>query len=147
MPNRLLTRLALASTAAIAAVGGFIVARRTAARTSTSRTRHIVMDAAEAGMPLQQLTRYRTADRSHSIHAALLAEFAAGERTATLHVAFCPPFEKLPSVEAEAVDDEDADVKVAQLLHNGVQIEVRLSEPAEEARHLIVEVLATDAEA
>ena len=47
--------------------------------------------------------------------------------------AFCPPFELLPQVEANIADDFDATVKVAQVLHNGAQLEVRLSEPAEEA--------------
>jgi hypothetical protein len=106
--------------------------------------RRIVAHATEAGVPLQQITRYRAPDGTHAIHGTLLAEFAAGERMATLHVAFCPPFERLPTVEAEAVDDSEADVKVAQLLHNGVQIEVRLPEPADESACVTIELLAAD---
>ena len=55
---------------------------------------------------LQQLTR--VAHRrwtAKSIRGTLLAEFAPGERSATLYVAFCPPFERLPHVEVEVVDD------------------------------------------
>jgi hypothetical protein len=82
-----------------------------------------------SGILLQQLSRSRTADGHESIHGTLVAEFAPGERTATLHVAFCPPFEKLPHVEAEIADGPDASVKVAQVLHSGARLEVRLSEP------------------
>ncbi len=53
---------------------------------------------------LQQLTRSRTADGCEAIHGRLVAEFAPGERTVVMHVAFCPPFERLPTVEAEAAD-------------------------------------------
>ena len=52
--------------------------------------------------------------------------------SATLYVAFCPPFERLPQVEVEVADDSDANVKFAQVLHNGAQLEVRLAQPATE---------------
>ena len=37
-----------------------------------------------------------------TIRGTLVAEFAAGERTAIVHVAFCPPFERLPSGRSRA---------------------------------------------
>jgi hypothetical protein len=57
----------------------------------------------------------------------LRAEFAAGERMATLYVGFCPPFERLPRVEAVAISGPPATVKLVQVLHQGTQLEVRLS--------------------
>jgi hypothetical protein len=57
----------------------------------------------------------------------LRAEFAGGERTATLYVGFCPPFELQPLVEAAAIGGPPASVKLIQVLHQGAQIEVRLS--------------------
>ncbi len=94
----------------------------------------------------QQLTRYRHTDGSEAIHGMLLAEFQPKDRTTTLVVAFCPPFEQLPSVEAEAMDESGASVKVTQLLHNGCQLEVRLSQPVEEPTHIAIEFLASDAD-
>jgi hypothetical protein len=117
------------------------------ARSAFSRRpmRRIVNDATEAGVPLQQITRYRAPDGTQAIHGTLLAEFAAGERTATLFVAFCPPFERIPTVDVEAVDNAFADAKVTQLLHNGVQIDVRLPQPAAGDDTVTVELMAADA--
>jgi hypothetical protein len=55
----------------------------------------------DSGTLLQQLSRSRAADGHATVHGTLVAEFGSGERTAALHVAFCPPFELVPHVEAE----------------------------------------------
>jgi hypothetical protein len=144
MANRLLSRLAWASAAAVGAIGVTLFLRLARSAWNGRGVRHIVADATEAGVPLQQITRYRAANGTHAIHGTLLAEFAAGERTATLHVAFCPPFERLPTAEVEAVDDSGADVKVTQLLHNGVQIDVRLPEPADGNACVTIELMAAN---
>lgn len=93
---------------------------------------------------LQQITRIRSADGTEAIRAALVAEFNAGERQATLYIAFCPPFERLPQVEADLDDDLEATVKLTQVLHNGAQIEIRLAEPAEELWNVSIELFAAD---
>jgi hypothetical protein len=99
---------------------------------------------ADTDQQLQQLARYRHADGSESIHAKLLAEFAPGDRTATLYVAFCPPFERLPEVEIEIADDSFAEAKLAQVLHNGAQIDVRLSRAPVAKQCVTVEIVATE---
>jgi hypothetical protein len=99
------------------------------------------------GTMLQQLNRSRTADGRHAMHGQLVAEFGPGERMATLHVAFCPPFEFLPYVEVEVSDGPDASVKVAQVLHNGARIEVRLSEPAVLPTAVSIEFAAAEMDA
>jgi hypothetical protein len=93
---------------------------------------------------LQQLTRFRTADGKDAIRGTLAAEFEAGERQTTVYVGFCPPFELLPQVEAEVNADFEAEVKLAQVLHNGAQLDVRLSEPAEEAVAVSIEFFASE---
>jgi hypothetical protein len=94
---------------------------------------------------LQQLTRLRTPAGKDAIRGTLVAEFDAGERQATLYVGFCPPFELMPQVEASVVDDFEADVKLAQVLHNGAQIDVRLSEPTDEPLAITIEFIAVQA--
>jgi hypothetical protein len=91
---------------------------------------------------IQRITRTRTGGRD-TIQAELVAEFSRGARQASLFVAFCPPFERMPEVEASVADDTDATVKLAQVLHNGAQLEVRLPEPAEDAFNVCVEFVAT----
>ena len=94
---------------------------------------------------MQQLTRYRTASGQDVVRGKLTASFAVGERTATLYAAFCPPFERLPAVEAEVVEDEfAATAKLVQVLHNGIQLEVRLARPSPDGHRLAVEFFASE---
>ena len=101
----------------------------------------------EAGQILQQFSRSRGAEGSEIIHGTLLAEFAPGERIAVLHVAFCPPFEQLPSVEAEIADGPACDVKIAQVLHQGARLEARLARASTATEQVHVEFAATGAPA
>jgi hypothetical protein len=95
---------------------------------------------------LQNLTRVRTAEGHEAIRGTLLAEFQPGERQTTLHIAFCPPFERLPEVEANVADDSDADVKLTQVFHHGAQFELRLPEPVSEYANVEIELFAIDAQ-
>jgi hypothetical protein len=94
---------------------------------------------------LQQLTRFRTADGKDAIRGTVVAEFLVGERQTTAYVGFCPPFELLPQVETNANGDLEAEVKLSQVLHNGAQLDVRLSEPAEQAVAVSIEFFASEA--
>lgn len=100
--------------------------------------------AVQSDVVLQELTRTRTDEGSEVVSGTLFAEFSPGERTVGLHVGFCPPFEKLPHCEAHAVDPASASVKIAQALHHGARIEVRLVRPTAGPRTLAVEFAASD---
>ena len=45
----------------------------------------------------------------------------------------------------QANDDFEAEVKLVQLLHNGAQLDIRLSEPAEEPLTVSIEFFASEA--
>jgi hypothetical protein len=94
----------------------------------------------------QDIKRYRDDEGHECVRAMLTAEFSAGQRTATLYVGFCPPFELLPVVTAHPSGNAHASVKVAQILHNGVQLEVRLRGPASCQQTVNIEVLAAERE-
>ncbi|MEX2306972.1 MAG: hypothetical protein WD738_05240 [Pirellulales bacterium] len=126
---------------AIAAIGARWPMKRPARRSSPA-----ALQDENAGQVLQQLTRIRLADCREALHGTLIAEFAAGERSASLFVAFCPPFETLPTVDARVDDASSATVKVAQRLHNGVQLDVRLSETPEDSLTVSVELFAAEPE-
>jgi hypothetical protein len=119
-----------------------VVAVLPARLTAASKLRSQAINAINTGRVLQQLTRSRTTDGQDVIQGSLLAEFAPGERSVVLYVAFCPPFERLPQVELES----SADARLMQTLHNGVQIEVRLPRAVKAAESATVEIYATDAE-
>jgi len=150
MPNRLLSRLAWTATGAAIALAPQLLRRVTNSRTNSDTPRRAPVrevetpEPTDAARPIQQLTRYRNPDGTHSILGTLLAEFTPGERTVPLVIAFCPPFEHLPTVDAEITDDSGAAVKVTQILHNGAQFEVRLPQPWDENLAVTVEMLATN---
>lgn len=91
---------------------------------------------------LQQLFRVREEDHE-VIYGTVRAQFDAGQQHATVHVGFCPPLASAPSVETEACDFEEAKVKVAQAMAHGVRLDVKLSEPAEEACSVAIDLAAT----
>jgi hypothetical protein len=91
---------------------------------------------------LQQLTRVRDESGVESIFGMLRAEFAAGQRHATLHVGFCPPLAGVPTVEADLADGPDCTVKVIQAFAHGARFEVRLAVLATEACSVLLEMTA-----
>jgi hypothetical protein len=93
---------------------------------------------------LQQITRFRTAGGRDAIRGTLSAEFAPGERNATLYVAFCPPFDHLPEVSVDFHDERVAAVKLTQVLHNGAQLDVRLSHAAAAHSAFAIELFAAE---
>ena len=99
--------------------------------------------AAASGKLLQQQSRTRSFDGAETIHGRLVAEFAPGERLEILHVAFCPPFERLPSIECESGHGPACDVKVAQILHQGARIEARLTRASSAPQCVEIEFVAS----
>jgi hypothetical protein len=93
---------------------------------------------------VQQLSRSRTADGCETIRGSLVAEFAARERAAVLHVAFCPSFERLPTVESEIAEGPACEVKLAQILHQGARFEARLARASTRPQRVTIEFVATD---
>ena len=76
---------------------------------------------------VQQLTRFRDDGGMELISGVLRGEFAAGERTHNLHVAFCPPLDYEPQVIAHQLDGAPVIVKVAQVEEFGARIELQLT--------------------
>jgi hypothetical protein len=87
---------------------------------------------------LQQLTLRTTAEGGQELSGWLRLGLAAGQRTGSLHVAFCPSFREVPQVQAEAVSGPDCRVKAAQVLPYGARLDVKLGEGADEAQSVLV---------
>ena len=79
---------------------------------------------------LQQLTLRTTAEGGQELSGWLRMPLTAGQRTGSLHVAFCPSFDQMPQVQAEAVSGPDCRIKAAQVLPYGARLDVKLDEPA-----------------
>jgi hypothetical protein len=80
----------------------------------------------------QQLTRSRADDGSEEISGWLRTAFAAGQRTGSVHVAFCPPLAATPRLEVEPIEGPEARIKTAQLLPYGARLDLKLAAAAKQ---------------
>ena len=60
------------------------------------------------------------------------SQFLPGQRTAAIHLEFCPPFQRSPVLHVEQVEGPDATVKTTQILPYGARLEVRLAHSGSE---------------
>jgi hypothetical protein len=81
---------------------------------------------------VQHLIRSRAKDGSDTLAGFARIAFAPGQRTGSIHVAFCPPFARTPELSLEQRDGPDARIKTAQLLPYGVRLDLKLAAEAEQ---------------
>ncbi|MCE9552716.1 MAG: hypothetical protein K8T91_04970 [Planctomycetes bacterium] len=74
----------------------------------------------------QHLVRRRLPDGHDAYQGILRVEFALGQRTEVVHVAFCPPFEATPQWTAKVVSGPALTIKQVQVFPYGARLEVRL---------------------
>ncbi len=92
---------------------------------------------------VQRLYRVRNEDGSELIYGTLRADFQTGQRTAVLHVGFCPPLPYLPEIEAEALPGSEARLKIVQALAHGARLNVRLTSTPTKDCHVWIDMAAT----
>ena len=80
---------------------------------------------------VQQLYRLRDPQGCEVIYGTVRADFVAGQRTAVVHVGFCPPLAYQPEIEAEALPGSFAKLKIVQALAHGTRLDARLPAPAQ----------------
>lgn len=90
----------------------------------------------------QQVTRLQASDGTETISGWLRASFQPGQRTASVHLAFCPPFSGMPSVEVEQVDGPPGRIKTVQLLPYGARFDLKLFNDAEEPLDVLLQFSA-----
>jgi hypothetical protein len=86
----------------------------------------------------QQITRFREVEQER-IAIMLRIPFAAGQRTAVAHVAFCPPLGGVPELAAEATEGPSATVAITNPQSFGARLEIRLDEPTDEDCSVMIE--------
>jgi len=80
----------------------------------------------------QQIIRSKTAEGKDRLDGTFWAEFPPDAMTATVHIPFCPPFERVPSVQVFPVSDTDVHVRIAKSKPYGVRIDVKRNDLEEE---------------
>jgi hypothetical protein len=90
----------------------------------------------------QRFIRRLTRLGEEVVEGACRARFAVGQRTENCHVAFCPPLPTSPQGSCRQTEGPSARIKVAQVLPQGIRVELRLAEPAEDDASVVLEFSA-----
>jgi hypothetical protein len=96
---------------------------------------------APASNVTQQLVRKREGD-ADTITGVLRTEVSAGERTCSLHVAFCPPLATSPQLQCEQIEGPAANITLGEVQSYGARIDVRLLRTTSQPATLAVEFYA-----
>ena len=92
----------------------------------------------------QQISRVYDAEGTDVLRGTLRAFLAAGQRTAHVHLAFCPPFARLPQFDFRQSAGPASRVKLGQLLPYGVRLDVKLDAPADAPATVLLELTARE---
>lgn len=91
---------------------------------------------------VQQLYRVSNEQGEEEIYGTLRADFVPGQRTATVHVGFCPPLPYVPEIEAETLPPTAAKLKVVQSLAHGARLDVKLPQVATTEEQIWIDMAA-----
>jgi len=91
---------------------------------------------------VQRLSRVQAVNGEDLLEGSLSTRFAAGQTTGLMHVAFCPSFARVPTLDYRQQAGPAARIKLGQLLPHGARFEIKLSEPAQAALHVTLEIIA-----
>jgi hypothetical protein len=86
----------------------------------------------------QQMTRMRGEDGTELISGFVRDEFRVGERLRNVHLAFCPPLEARPKLNAYQLDGPSISIKAAQVETYGARLDLRLVSKPERAETVVV---------
>ncbi len=91
-----------------------------------------------------QTLKYQRIDGTTAVDGWLRVDFAAGQRTALAHVAFCPAFLQTPTIDAELQDGPACEIRSALVIPWGVKWEVKLDQAAVEPASVVFAFRAAD---
>jgi hypothetical protein len=86
----------------------------------------------------QRWIRGRDEEGREYVEGTARVAFAAGQRTAHVHLAICPPLEHPPEVEVEQVAGPPADVQLGSTLPQGIRLDVRRLESVDSENSVLV---------
>jgi hypothetical protein len=91
---------------------------------------------------IQQSTRSHTAGGVDRLAGWLQMALAAGERNATAHIAFCPPFLETPKISLRQTAGPAGRIRAMQILPHGVRLELKLDHSPRQPQRVAVEFIA-----
>jgi len=91
---------------------------------------------------VQQQTRSRLANGVDRLSGWLQMSLATGERNATAHIAFCPPFMEVPKISLRQTAGPAGRIRAVQILPHGVRLELKLDLSPRQPQRVSVEFVA-----
>ena len=91
----------------------------------------------------QRVERVQAVDGRDILAGTLTTRLSAGQVTAHVHVAFCPPFASVPRLDFRHAAGPAARIKLGQILPHGARIDVKLDAPSAGPVFLELEIRAT----
>ena len=73
------------------------------------------------------MIRSKTPEGLDRLDGTFLVEFSADTMTTTVHIPFCPAFERIPQVQVFPVDKTDAQLRIVSQKTFGVRIDIKRS--------------------
>lgn len=99
----------------------------------------------QTGLPeyvCQQITYARDGDGAEVFYGRLRGEFVMGQRTTSLHIAFCPPLDSTPELIVEQIDGPEVIVKPSQVLPYGAKLDLNLKSVSPDRQSVVIEFYA-----
>ncbi len=90
----------------------------------------------------QQVTRVVEPDGTDRVVGWMRVCFEPGQRLANVHLAFCPPFGRMPEATLERLEGPQVRIKRVQVFPFGARFDLKLSEPAEQSEDVLLRVAA-----
>jgi len=90
----------------------------------------------------QQVVRGMAADGGEILSGWVRVGLARGQRTAAVHVAFCPPFGRTPILNVKQIDGPRGRIKTVQLLPYGTRFDLKLPRGSEEPASVLLQFSA-----
>lgn len=90
----------------------------------------------------QQVTRLVEPNGTERVVGWMRVSFDPGQRLASVHLAFCPPFTRAPEASLERLEGPPVRIKRVQVFPYGARFDLKLSSPAEETTKVLLQVAA-----
>ena len=90
----------------------------------------------------QQVTRLVEPDGTERVVGWMRVCFEPGQRLASVHLAFCPPFGRTPEAALERLEGPQVRIKRVQVFPFGARFDLKLGSPSEQHSHVLLQVAA-----
>ncbi len=90
----------------------------------------------------QQVTRLVEPDGTERVVGWMRVSFEPGQRLASVHLAFCPPFGRTPEAALERLEGPEVRIKRVQVFPFGARFDLKLGSPSEQHSHVLLHVAA-----